>query len=121
MSMSPRGPVWPELGQALCVLPQPVPVPINPAGSTSLESGITCGSHLLSAPLPHRSLSLEGRAWMKTFRTESSKVSHSLRVVQLRVLMFIPLYCKKTLNEPLVCGWSHVSVGVILLFSSSLD
>lgn len=71
---------------------------------------------IFMSPLLYWSLSLMGRSLTtKPFRTEYSKVSHSLYIVQLWVSLLIPIYCSKkltwcSLREALIYGFIIMSL-----------
>lgn len=57
------------------------------------------------------------------FKTDCSKVSPSLHIVQLWVSVFVPIYCRRGLlcrwlSETLICKYSRMLLGVILSLHS---
>lgn len=90
-----------------------------------LESSITPGSYNISASSSIQTPELWGKGFNEIvpFRTEDSKVSCSLYIVQLWVSVLVPLYCKKKvlwwqLTEPLIHRYSNMSLGNIFLLCS---
>lgn len=88
----------------------------------SSESPITSGSYTLSASFPTEIS--EGRGLTNIpLRTENGKVSHLLYLAQFWLSVLMPVFLQKkllwcALGEALICGYSNVSLGIILLWCS---